>query len=156
MILVSAQSPVTSRSRTRIAVTSTSTGLGRVCQETMPGVEQQPAVAVHLQVDGAALIAVWAASMARAWLADATGRLMQRRPGRPATILASRRMAADSWNGARSVTAELIAVLLGAGATLLRSGMTSQFTVPALLLATATGAFIGWRFKQAPDARSVP
>jgi hypothetical protein len=61
------------------------------------------------------------------WLAYATGRLAHRRARRPALLLATRRMAADPWSGARAVTAVLVAALFGAGAALIRSGMVTSF-----------------------------
>jgi hypothetical protein len=61
------------------------------------------------------------------WLAYATGRLVHRLARRPALLLATRRMAADPWSGARAVTSVLVAVLFGAGAALVRSAMVTEF-----------------------------
>jgi hypothetical protein len=66
------------------------------------------------------------------WLAYATGRLLHHRARRPALLLATRRMAVDPWSGARAITAVLVAVVFGAGAALIRSGLLTRVRADAL------------------------
>lgn len=61
------------------------------------------------------------------WISYATGWLMHRFGRRPATLLASRRLMADPWNGSRTLAALLACLVFGGGAAGVRSAFATDF-----------------------------
>lgn len=63
------------------------------------------------------------------WISYATGWLLHRASGRPALLLAGRRLMADPWNGSRTLAALLACLLFGGGVAGMRSSYDIQFAL---------------------------
>ena len=65
------------------------------------------------------------------WIAYTAGRLLHRFGRRPGALLAARRLMADPWNGSRTLSALLAALIVGAGVLGYRSFMVTTFAATA-------------------------
>lgn len=74
---------------------------------------------------GAALV-ILALAACGSWLAARTGALTARRTGRPALLLAGRRLQADPHGQGRALSGVVLAVLVASGASVLRSATLTQ------------------------------
>ncbi|MEU7904284.1 FtsX-like permease family protein [Actinoplanes sp. NPDC049118] len=73
------------------------------------------------------LLAVVGVIVGTGWLSYTAGRLLHRFGRRPATLLAGRQLMADPWNGSRTLSALLAALVVGAGVLGYRAYMITQF-----------------------------
>lgn len=95
-------------------------GLVLLAAAPLAGALALPALAV-----GAVLVIVALVS-AGSWLAARTGALVARRTGRPALLLAARRLQADPHGQGRALSGVVLAVLVASGAAVLRSATLHQ------------------------------
>jgi hypothetical protein len=77
------------------------------------------------------LLAVIGVIVGTGWISYTSGRLLHRFGRRPATLLAGRQLMADPWNGSRTLSALLAALVVGAGVLGYRAYMTTQFAASA-------------------------
>lgn len=63
------------------------------------------------------------------WISYATGWLLHRASGRPALLLAGRRLMADPWNGSRTLAALLACLIFGGGVAGVRASYDIQFAL---------------------------
>ncbi|MET8147929.1 FtsX-like permease family protein [Actinoplanes sp. NPDC049668] len=77
------------------------------------------------------LLAVVGVIVGTGWISYTSGRLLHRFGRRPATLLAGRQLMADPWNGSRTLSALLAALVVGAGVLGYRAFMTTQFAAEA-------------------------
>jgi hypothetical protein len=73
------------------------------------------------------LLAVVGVVIGTGWISHTSGRLLHRFGRRPATLLAGRQLIADPWNGSRTLSALLAALVVGAGVLGYRAYMVTQF-----------------------------
>jgi hypothetical protein len=73
------------------------------------------------------LLAVVGVVVGTGWIAAVAGRLLHRFGRRPATLLAGRNLMADPWNGSRTLSALLAALVVGAGVLGYRAYMATHF-----------------------------
>ncbi|MFI7543715.1 FtsX-like permease family protein [Actinoplanes sp. NPDC049599] len=73
------------------------------------------------------LLAVVGVVVGTGWISHTTGRLLHRFGRRPATLLAGRQLIADPWNGSRTLSALLAALVVGAGVLGYRAYMVTHF-----------------------------
>jgi hypothetical protein len=73
------------------------------------------------------LLAVAGVVIGTGWISYTAGRLLHRFGRRPAALLAGRRLMADPWNGSRTMSALLAALVVGGGVVGYRIYMTTQF-----------------------------
>lgn len=73
------------------------------------------------------LLAVVGVVVGTGWIGHTTGRLLHRFGRRPATLLAGRRLMADPWNGSRTLSALLAALVIGAGVLGYRAYLAAGF-----------------------------
>ncbi|WP_438860925.1 FtsX-like permease family protein [Actinoplanes auranticolor] len=75
------------------------------------------------------LLAVAGVIIGTGWIAYTAGRLLHRFGRRPAMLLAGRNLMADPWNGSRTLSALLAALVVGAGVLAYRAYMVTHFAV---------------------------
>lgn len=75
------------------------------------------------------LIAIVGVVVGTGWIGYTAGRVLHRFGRRPATLLAGRQLMADPWNGSRTLSALLAALVVGAGVLGYRAYMVTQFAV---------------------------
>ncbi|MGW4940432.1 FtsX-like permease family protein [Actinoplanes sp. NPDC004185] len=73
------------------------------------------------------LLAVAGVIIGTGWIAYTAGRLLHRFGRRPAMLLAGRNLMADPWNGSRTLSALLAALVVGAGVLAFRAYMATEF-----------------------------
>ncbi|GAA3350165.1 hypothetical protein GCM10020358_75060 [Amorphoplanes nipponensis] len=73
------------------------------------------------------LLAVVGVVVGTGWISYTGGRLLHRFGRRPAVLLAGRHLMADPWNGSRTLSALLAALVIGAGVLGYRAYMVTQF-----------------------------
>ncbi|WP_306210896.1 FtsX-like permease family protein [Actinoplanes sp. RD1] len=81
---------------------------------------------VALLVIGA-LLCVIGVVLGAGWITYATGQMLRRFGGRPAMLLAGKRLIADPWSGSRTFAALLASVVVGAAALGVRAGFVAMF-----------------------------
>jgi len=77
------------------------------------------------------LLAVIGVIVGTGWISYTSGRLLHRFGRRPATLLAGRQLMADPWNGSRTLSALLAALVVGAGVLGYRAYMATGFAANA-------------------------
>ena len=77
------------------------------------------------------LLAVAGVIIGTGWIAYTAGRLLHRFGRSPATLLAGRHLMADPWNGSRTLSALLAALVVGGGVLGYRAYMVTQFAADA-------------------------
>jgi hypothetical protein len=77
------------------------------------------------------LLAVVGVIVGTGWISYTSGRLLHRFGRRPAILLAGRQLMADPWNGSRTLSALLAALVVGAGVLGYRAYMATGFAASA-------------------------
>jgi len=81
---------------------------------------------VSLSLSAGALLTMIGVVLGTGWISHTVGRLMLR-AGRPAALLAGRRLMADPWNGSRTLAALLAGTVAGAAALGYRISLVTEF-----------------------------
>ncbi|HEX5542772.1 MAG TPA: FtsX-like permease family protein, partial [Micromonospora sp.] len=87
---------------------------------------EMPVALLPLLLFGGGLLGAIGVVLGTGWLSYTAGRVLHRFAGRPAALLAARRLMADPWAGSRTFAALLACVLFGAGAAGFRSWFVAQ------------------------------
>ena len=86
---------------------------------------------VILIIFAAVFVLVVGVVVGTGWIAYTAGRLLHRFGHRPAALLAGRRLMADPWNGSRTLSALLAALIVGGGVLGYRSFTVATFAASA-------------------------